>query len=101
MLTNVSETSLAAYRSLPVRAYLMPREQEIVDLLAEMELNTGKRCSVTRERLAMALGRKESGICGRASSLITKGVLIEDGEARTVSGRWAKLLRLADSWSSL
>ena len=101
MRTAMSETSLSAYRSLPVRAYLQAREQEIVDLLADMERNTGKHFRVTRERLAIALGRKESGICGRVNSLTAKGVLVEDGEAKTSSGRNAKLLRLADEWSAL
>jgi hypothetical protein len=101
MRTAVSDTSLSAYRSLPVKAYLQAREQEIVDLLADMERNTGKRFTVTRERLAIALGRKESGICGRVNSLATKGVLVEDGEAKTASGRSAKLLRLTDEWSAL
>ncbi|NOV28038.1 hypothetical protein E5S69_31625 [Cupriavidus necator] len=101
MRTAVAETSLYAYRSLPVKAYLQAREQEIVDLMADMERNTGKRFSVTRERLSIALARKESGICGRCNSLVTKGVLVEAGEAKTGSGRWAKLLRLADEWSSL
>lgn len=98
---QMAVTSLEAYRSLPVRAYLQAREQEIVDLLADMERNTGKRFAVTRERLAIALGRKESAICGRCNSLVTKGVLIEDGEAKTASGRNAKLLRLADEWSAI
>jgi hypothetical protein len=98
---RMAVTSLEAYRSLPVKAYLQAREQEIVDLLADMELNTGAHFRVTREKLAACLGRKEGATCGRVDSLLTKGALVEDGEAKTTSGRSAKLLRLADEWSSL
>ena len=50
--------------------------------------------TITREKLAQRLGWKEAAVCGRANSLVAKGVLEEVAGGKTASGRTAKLLRL-------
>lgn len=88
MRTAMSETSLEAFRSLSAERYLQPKERAV------MALFSGAPCALTREQIAVALGWKESAVCGRINSLVTKGELVEINGGKTVSGRSAKLLKL-------
>lgn len=87
MRTQVSKTSLSAFHGLSAVNYLQPKEQEVMSLFkAGVQL--------TREQIAARLGWKESAVCGRANSLVTKGKLEEVEGGKTQSGRSAMLLRL-------
>jgi predicted ArsR family transcriptional regulator len=86
MLTNIAHTSLAAYDSFSG----LDLQRKEMELLAVFTAST----RLTREQLAKTLGWKESAVCGRANSLVTKGALIEIDGGRTSSGRSAKILRL-------
>lgn len=88
MRTAMSETSLAAFHSLPVKQYLQPKERAV------MALFSGAPCALTREQIAATLGWKESAVCGRVNSLVTKGELEEVVGGKTASGRSAMLLKL-------
>lgn len=85
---GMAETSIEAFHSLPVAAYLQPKEQAV------MALFTGQDVAYTREQIAALLRWKEAAVCGRANSLVTKGQLEEIEGGKTASGRSAKLLRL-------
>ena len=84
----VANTSLDAYHSLPVAGYLQPKEQAV------MRLFQCPSIAMTREQMAMRLGWKESAVCGRVNSLVTKHEREEIDGGKTVSGRPAKLVRL-------
>lgn len=88
MRTAVAETSRETFRSL-CAPDLQRKEREV---MAVFEKQPG--AALTRERLAMILQWKEAAVCGRANSLVTKGVLEEIDGGKTASGRSAKLLRL-------
>ena len=87
MKTQMAGTSLDTYHALPVKDYLSPKEQEVMDLM-----DLGYR--MTREQIAEALGWKESSVCGRVSSLVAAGRLIEEEGGKTNSGRPAKFVRI-------
>ncbi len=87
MRTLVAGTSLAAFHGLSVINYLQPKEQEVMNLFKP-------GVELTREQIATRLGWKESAVCGRANSLVTKGKLEEIEGGKTRSGRSAMLLRL-------
>lgn len=89
MKTNMAGTSLATYRSLDATTYLQPKELEVMDLM-----RSPTATPMTREQIAKALGWKESAVCGRCNSLVSKGALEEIEGGKTASGRSAKLLRL-------
>jgi DNA-binding NarL/FixJ family response regulator len=87
MLTRVSETSLAAFRSIP-DADLTNCERQVMDLMAD-------GISRTRRQIADALGWRDGPTCGRVNSLVTKVKLEESGERPDpITGRSAKVLRL-------
>lgn len=88
MRTAVAETSLSAYHSFSM-ADLQRKEQDVMSVFLKTPTLT-----VTREVLARILGWKEASVCGRANSLVEKGVLEEIDGGKTQSGRAAKLLRL-------
>ena len=89
MKTSMADTSLDAYRSLPVREYLQPREQAIMDLMAD-----GK--PRTQEQMAETLGWTINKVNPRVNSLASDFVrrLSVVGEARTASNRMAKLYQI-------
>ena len=87
MRTAVSETSLEAFHSFGISS-LQSKEREVLKVFYRLG-----GCH-TREQLAKILGWKESAVCGRVNSLVTKGVLEESGVIKTSSGRSAKLVRL-------
>lgn len=91
MRSAVAKTSLDAFHGLSVADYLQPREREVVRLLS------GQADPLTREQIALQLGWKESAVCGRVNSLVTKRVLEEVEGGKTMSGRAAKLVRLMRS----
>ena len=72
MKTNVSPTSLAAYRSLRDSGELS--EKELLVCLA-LVING----PMTREEIATCTGQKEGAACGRVAALIEKGKLISCG----------------------
>ena len=82
-----AETSLAAFHSLRMPE-LQAKELEVLAAIQE----AGR--AMTREQIAQMLGWKESAVCGRVNSLITKGELEESGTVKTSSGRSAKLVGL-------
>jgi DNA-binding MarR family transcriptional regulator len=84
----MADTSLEAYRSLSAEQCLQPKERAVMALFA------GAPCALTREQIAATLGWKESAVCGRINSLVTKGELVEINGGKTASGRSAKLLKL-------
>lgn len=83
MRTAVATTSLDAYSSFSTTD-LQRKEREV---MAEFAACPG--LTVTREQLAERLGWKEAAVCGRANSLVTKGVLeeIDGGRERKAAGR--------------
>lgn len=85
---NMATTSLDAYRSFSTPT-LQKKEQEVLAVFLG-----APSLSITREQLAERLGWKEAAVCGRANSLVCKGVLEEVDGGKTRSGRGAKLLRL-------
>lgn len=87
MRTNMASTSLETYRGLSDSGSLQPKEIAVMDLM---------RCSaaLTREQIAQRLGWKESAVCGRVNSLVTKGQLQEAPGGKTSSGHSAKLVRV-------
>jgi predicted transcriptional regulator len=87
MPTNVAQTSLETYRQTPARE-LQRREIEVMQAIESAP------DGLTREQCANSLGWKESAVCGRANALVAAGRLIESGERKTSSGRFAKILRL-------
>lgn len=86
MLTRIAHTSLAAYDSFSGKDL----QRKEIELLAVFSAST----RLTREQLAKTLGWKESAVCGRCNSLVTKGALMEIDGGRTASGRSAKILML-------
>jgi hypothetical protein len=88
MLTNVSETSLAAYRQLEADGKLPPQRVRVLDAIT-------KHGALTREELAGVTGMRLSAICGRVADLIKDGHLIEQGsKVNPTSGVLNKLVRL-------
>jgi hypothetical protein len=87
MRTNMASTSLDTYRSFGVASYLQPKEQAVMAVFQPGTI-------LTREQIAQRLGWKESAVCGRVNSLVTKGCLIEAGTAKTSTGHTAKLVKL-------
>ena len=87
MRTTVTETSVMAFHSFSIPE-LQNKEQEVLAAIKE----AGR--PLTREQIAAALDWKESQVCGRVNSLVTKGVLEESGTVKTASGRSAKLVGL-------
>ena len=88
MRTQMAETSLDAYRALPVRNYLQKAEIELMDLMRD-----GK--SRTRRQIADELGWRDGPTCGRCNSLVASGRLIENGEFKDpVTKKSAALLCL-------
>jgi len=85
---TIAHTSRAAYESLSPINYMQPKERAL------MQVFSADSIALTREQLAAALHWKESAVCGRANSLVTKGALEEIDGGKTSSGRAAKLLRL-------
>jgi predicted transcriptional regulator len=87
MRTAIAQTSIAAFYSFPVPE-LQNKEMEVLVAIQEA-------CRpMTREQIAQMLNWKESAVCGRVNSLVTKGVLEESGTLKTSSGRSAKLVGL-------
>jgi hypothetical protein len=102
MKTNMADTSLATYRSLPVAAYLQPKEAEV------MALFHCPSVVLTREQIALRLAWKEASVCGRVNALVARHMLEEIEGGKTASGRPAKLVRLPqeaqmriDQWGSV
>ena len=87
MRTAMAETSGDAFHYFGVRS-LQSKEREVLEVFHRL----GGRH--TREQLAKILGWKESAVCGRVNSLVTKGELEEFGVVKTSSGRSAKLVGL-------
>lgn len=89
MRTQMSETSLAAFRSFDP-ATLQAKEREVMALFVSAEAPL----LLTREQIAEQMGWKESAVCGRVNSLVAKGWLQEITGGVTRSGRAAMLVRL-------
>lgn len=88
MRTAVASTSIDTYHSFAATD-LQRKEGEVLAVFL-----AAPGIGLTREQLAERLGWKESAVCGRANSLVTKRVLEEVEGGRTKSGRAAKILRL-------
>ena len=88
MKTNMAQTSLDTYRSLPVASYLQPKEAELMTLFNSLDVH------LTREQLAQRLGWKEASVCGRVNALVASHRLEEIDGGVTRAGRPAKLVRL-------
>lgn len=88
MRTAVAETSREAFHSLSAAQYLQPREIEIMQLF-------GPTTRLSRQQISEIARRPINTICGRIDSLVTKGVLVEEGERKDpYTGKRQKLLRL-------
>lgn len=73
MRTAVSETSIEAFHSLPVAAYLQPKEEQVLQVFR------GAADTFTRQQLVDAVGMPLNAVCGRANSLLAKKVLCVRG----------------------
>lgn len=83
----MAETSLAAYRSFSVRE-MQDKEREVYEFMKTISY------AMTREQIAVAMGWKESQVCGRVNSLVGFKDLEEFSGGKTKSGRPAKLVRI-------
>lgn len=90
-MTNMAETSLAAFRA--CEPTLQRKESEVLDVFA-IAAARGEPLVITREALAKRMGWKETSVCGRVNSLIAKHRLEEVAGGKTESGYSAKLVRL-------
>lgn len=89
MRTAVAETSREAFHSLPVAAYLQPKERAV------MALFTGPEVALSRQQIAELAPMPLHCVCGRVNSLVTKGTLEEAGTRRDPhTGKSQALLRL-------
>ncbi|CAL62428.1 hypothetical protein HEAR2297 [Herminiimonas arsenicoxydans] len=91
MRTQMSNTSLAAFRS--IEPVLQPKESEVLDVFV-IAFMRDMPLEITREALAKHMGWKETSVGGRVNSLIKKGRLEEIAGGKTASGYSAKLIRL-------
>lgn len=73
MRTAVTQTSLAAFRSLGAKDYLQPKEREVMAAFCSPSM------ALTRQGIADATGMKLNCVCGRVRSLLDKGVLVVRG----------------------
>lgn len=88
MITNVAETSLAAFHALKAHNHLQPQEQKIMDAVRHFG-------PATREELADRTGLRLSAVCGRTRALIDSGALIERGtKINPLTGKQNKLVAL-------
>ncbi|MCW5323721.1 hypothetical protein D5039_22025 [Verminephrobacter aporrectodeae subsp. tuberculatae] len=75
-MSAVAQTSLDAYRSLPIAGYLQPKEKQV---MAAFERNPGAR--YTRLQLSEITGMPLHSICGRVRSLLDKKQIAVRGDA--------------------
>jgi hypothetical protein len=89
MRTAVADTSIEAYRSLPVGDYLQPKERAV------MALFTNPAVRLSRQQIAEFLHWGINCVCGRVNSLVAGGHLEEHGERiDSQTHKRQKLLRL-------
>lgn len=89
MRTNVAETSLDAFHSLPVAGYLQPKQAAILALFTSPDVR------LSRQQIAERAPMPLHGVCGRVDSLLTARLLEEDGYRRDPhTNKRQKLLRL-------
>lgn len=87
----VAETSAEAYWSLPVAAYLQPKEAAVMALF-QPGVQLSRQQIATRSRMPI------NCVCGRVNSLVTAGHLVEDGDrVDPQTGKRQRLLRLPDA----
>ena len=82
---NRSPTSRAAAASL-TPAHVSEQERKILAFVA------GCPNGATREQIADGAGLRLASSCARCNRLVRVGLLVEKGERRTSSGRWAAIL---------
>ena len=88
MKTNISETSLRAYRDLQYHGQLQPQEEKIMEAMRLYG-------PATREELCDRARLRLSAVCGRVKALIEKGCLVERGTKRNpLTGKQNKVLAL-------
>ena len=87
MRTDMNPLSVEAFHSLPVLGYLQPKEQAVMEMMAD-------GVARTQEQMAIRLGWAINRVTGRVNSLYTKGALQIVGEAKNASGRFASLYRI-------
>ena len=76
MLTAVADTSIQAYREIPVKR-LSASQERLMRVIRD-------GCDYSRAELAILTGIPLQGVCGRVNELITAGRL-EHGSKRTCS----------------
>jgi hypothetical protein len=81
MKTNVAGTSIDAYRSLGVITHLQPLENRVMALFSNPET------ALSRAQIAEKSGMALHCVCGRVNSLVTKGALVDRGEAKDPTTR--------------
>lgn len=90
MRTNVAQTSLSAYRSIPVPS-LTKSEKEVLEVMSD-------GAARTRLQIADLLGWRDGPTCGRCNSLVAKKALLVVGEQRNPETRkLAELLQIPPS----
>ncbi len=88
MRTAVADTSREAFHTLSPADYLQPKEQAIIAIF-------GPNTRLSRQQISEVSRIPLHSVCGRVDSLLTKGVLVEEGERRDAyTGKRQKLLRL-------
>jgi hypothetical protein len=90
MRTNMAQTSLSAFKSIPVEI-LTESERKVLEVM---------RDGVARTRLEIAneLRWRDGPTCGRCNSLVTKGVLIPVGERKNPGSRvFSEVLQIPPS----
>ncbi len=89
-MTNMAETSLAAFRSFD------PADLQAKEQLVLRAFQGNKDLRMTRANLCAATGLPINSICGRVRSLLDKGWLVVDGETIcTATKKRHELLALA------
>ncbi len=87
MRTQVADTSISAYRSLP-NTHLQACELQILRVF-------GPDTKLSRQQISEVTRMPLHGVCGRVNSLVAKKILIEEGTRRCpMTGKQQKLLRL-------
>lgn len=87
---TVAATSAEAFHSLSPRHYLQPKQREILALFRS-------GVALSRQQISERARMPINGVCGRVDSLVTAGILEEQGDrVDPLTHKRQKLLRLVE-----
>lgn len=91
MKTNMHPNSLNAYTDLMESGDLSKQESLVVNVLHYTS-------NVTREEIATLAKIKEASVCGRVRELMDRNIVVAVGTKKTLSGKTADTLALAEKY---